>query len=250
MRLINTRTLKLDQFLGRAPPYAILSHTWGNEEVSLQDFCSETRRARMKGFAKIQAACQEAERHRLSHIWVDTCCIDKTSSAELGEAINSMYKWYQSSAVCFAYLEDVPVAESKTNITTSASKSLDPAFAKSRWFTRGWTLQELIAPQRLHFYDLAWNKVDEKSKITAELQAITGIDEMVLQGAPPEEVSVGRRMSWAASRQTTRQEDVAYSLFGIFNVNLPLIYGEGEKAFLRLQEEILKQIDDHTLFAW
>ncbi|KAM7219455.1 Heterokaryon incompatibility protein (HET) domain containing protein [Rhypophila decipiens] len=250
MRLINTRTLKVERFLGRVPPYAILSHTWGKEEVTLQDFGSDALRERMKGFGKIQAASQEAQRHDLSHLWVDTCCIDKTSSAELGEAINSMYRWYQSSEVCFTYLEDVSPAKPDTRNRPSIPRPLDATFARSRWFTRGWTLQELVAPAKLKFYDAGWNKIEEKSNITAQLQAITGIDEAVLQGASPEEVSVGRRMSWAASRQTTRQEDIAYCLFGLFHVNLPLIYGEGQRAFLRLQEEILKVTDDHTLFAW
>ncbi|KAK4449584.1 heterokaryon incompatibility protein-domain-containing protein [Podospora aff. communis PSN243] len=251
MRLINTRTLKMHQFFGRVPPYAILSHTWGRQEVSLQDFHSELRE-KMRGFAKIQAACQEAQRHDISHIWIDTCCIDKTSSAELGEAINSMYKWYHSSAVCFSYLEDVPPPQTLPNADQAqlTQKLLPTSFATSRWFTRGWTLQELIAPKTVHFYDQSWNRIQEKKNITSELQAITGIDEAVLQGAPHEEVSVGRRMSWAAGRKTTRQEDIAYCLFGIFNINLPLIYGEGEKAFFRLQAEILKQMDDYTLFAW
>ncbi|KAK3387946.1 heterokaryon incompatibility protein-domain-containing protein, partial [Podospora didyma] len=266
MRLINTRTLKIHQFHGRTVPlYAILSHTWGDGEVSLQDFHSEAIRASKRGFAKIKNACQEARNQRLEYLWVDTCCIDKTSSAELGEAINSMYKWYQGSAICFAYLEDMAHSPSSSDErgelpegslgrlrsgSATRSRLLDPTFKTSRWFTRGWTLQELIAPANVHFYNQAWKKVEEKTNITAELETITGVDEIVLQGASPEEVSVGKRMSWASERDTTRQEDVAYSLFGIFNVNLPLIYGEGEKAFFRLQEEIFRQSDDHTLFAW
>ncbi|KAJ4855764.1 heterokaryon incompatibility protein (HET) domain-containing protein [Trichoderma breve] len=231
MRLINTRTLKLQQFLGKPPPYAILSHTWGQEEVSFQDFQSPERRERLAGFSKINATCKKAYSHGLDYAWVDTCCIDKTSSAELSESINSMFKWYKNSAIAYAFLEDYP--------------------SPNRWFTRGWTLQELIAPEQLEFYNRSWDKVAEKTAIAKELAVITGIDAFVLDGsAPLQQVSVGRRLSWAANRETTREEDLAYCLFGLFDVNMPLIYGEGGKAFLRLQEHILQQSDDHTIFAW
>ncbi|KAL7953846.1 heterokaryon incompatibility domain-containing protein [Trichoderma compactum] len=230
MRLINTRTLKLQQFHGKPPPDAILSHTWGHEEVSFQD-----------------ATCKKAYSHGLDYAWVDTCCIDKTSSAELSEAINSMFKWYKNSEIAYAFLEDYPSPKTKkpTFRTTSVG------FGHSRWFARGWTLQELIAPERLEFYDRSWEKIAEKTAIAKELAVITGIDAFVLDGSGPlQQVSVGKRLSWAANRETTREEDVAYCLFGLFDVNMPLIYGEGEKAFLRLQEHILQQSDDHTIFAW
>lgn len=236
MRLINTRTLKLRQFHDKPPPYAILSHTWGREEVSFQDFQSPYLREKLAGFSKIRSTCKKAYSHGLDYAWVDTCCIDKTSSAELSEVINSMFKWYKNSAIAYAFSEDYPYQkiEKASLITTSIG------FGHSRWFTRGWTLQELIAPRRLEFYNKSWEKIAEKAAIAKELAVITGIDAFVLDGSGPlQQVSVGRRLSWAANRETTREEDLAYSLFGLFVVNMPLIYGEGGKAFLRLQEHIL-----------
>ncbi|KAL6901193.1 heterokaryon incompatibility domain-containing protein [Trichoderma evansii] len=247
MRLINTRTLKLHQFHGKPPPYAILSHTWGREEVSFQDFHSPDLREKLAGFSKIKSACKQAYSHGLDYAWVDTCCIDKSSSAELSESINSMFKWYKNSEIAYAFLEDYPSPKiEKTPLSTTSV-----GFGHSRWFTRGWTLQELIAPPRLEFYNKSWEKIAEKTAVAKSLAVITGIDAFVLDGSGPlQQVSVGRRLSWAASRETTREEDLAYCLFGLFDVNMPLIYGEGERAFLRLQEHILQQSDDHTIFAW
>jgi hypothetical protein len=184
----------------------------------------------------------------LDYAWIDTCCINKSSSSELSEAINSMFKWYKRSAICYAFLEDFKhsnLVEAGSGIGTNQL-----GFGHCRWFTRGWTLQELIAPKTVEFYDHSWTKVAEKEKHAGELQAITGIDKFVLEGGPLHEVSIGRRMSWAAGRATKREEDIAYSLLGIFDVHMPLVYGEGPKAFLRLQEQILKRSADHTLFAW
>lgn len=253
MRLVNIRTFKLEQFFKAAqtPPYAILSHTWGDDEVTLQHFHNESFRSSKKGFSKIRSACQEAHCKGLDWLWVDTCCIDKTSSAELSEAINSMFKWYQRSEICYAFCEDVE--QTSINFpdikgTRNASSTRD--FAASRWFTRGWTLQELIAPKEVVFYNKNWSSIGERSTSPELIKKITGIDTSILKGGPLSEVSVGRRMSWAVDRQTTREEDIAYSLMGLFDINMPLLYGEGSKSFIRLQEEILRQSDDHTLFAW
>ncbi|KAF5013655.1 hypothetical protein FDECE_347 [Fusarium decemcellulare] len=257
MRLINTKTLRLQQFVGRTPPpYAILSHTWGNNEVTLQDYTARSHAKDSSGYQKIVAACRKARSQGLDYAWVDTCCIDKTSSAELGEAINSMYKWYQKAAVCYAFLEDVSSGHRESSDLSAVRKTTDQpttagvGLTNSRWFTRGWTLQELIAPRNVEFYDGDWNFIGEKQNMVPELRTITGIDTFVIQGGPLEQVSIARRMSWASYRQTSRIEDMAYSLLGLFNVNMPLLYGEGTKAFVRLQEEILRQSDDHTLFAW
>jgi len=250
MRLINTKTLKLQEFIGKVPPYAILSHTWGDRETTLQEFQTRTYRKGSREIAKIFATCRQARSQGLDYAWVDTCSIDKTSSTELGEAINSMFKWYREAAVCYAFLEDVSTkqpAEPK-RICTPTSGGI--GLTNSRWFTRGWTLQELIAPSNMEFYDKDWNLIGEKQDMISELRNITGIDAFVLQGGPLEQVSIARRMSWAAYRQTSREEDIAYSLLGIFGVNMPLLYGEGARSFLRLQEEILKQSADQTLFAW
>lgn len=164
-----------------------------------------------------------------------SCCIDKTSTAEVGEAINSMFRWYGDASVCYKYLADV----SSTHELSS-----------SRWFKRSWTLQELIAPKVLRFYSSDWNYLGSKHDLQDQISEITGIDRVVLSTGVFDQISIARRMSWASKRQTTRVEDWSYSLMGIFDVNMPLLYGEGIKSVLRLQEEIMKISDDHTLFAW
>lgn len=172
----------------------------------------------------------------------DTVCIDKSSSAELSEAINSMYRWYQNAQICYAYLADVTVAEKP--------RGGGSAFERSRWFTRGWTLQELIAPSNLVFYSSDWRRIGTKSELRDIISEITGINVGVLGGTDPDHFSIAQRMSWASKRKTTRVEDIAYCLLGIFGVNMTLLYGEGERSFVRLQEEIMKASDDHSLFAW
>lgn len=172
---------------------------------------------------------------------MDTCCIDKTSSAELSEAINSMFEWYRKSAVCFALLEDVTC----THDTYSYED-----FAASRWFTRGWCLQELLAPDNLHFLNGDWVRIGSKYTLQKHLTQVTGIDANSLFTHNLESIPVARKMSWAANRQTTRLEDMAYCLLGIFGVNIPLLYGEGQRAFIRFQEEVLKITNDQTIFAW
>jgi hypothetical protein len=273
MRLINTRTLAMHEFVGRSPPpYAILSHTWGREEVTFQDYHYPTTRERLLGFAKIRATCQQARREGLEYAWVDACCIDKTSSSELGEAINSMFRWYREASICYAYLEDITAEDAPRDSSNavvgdgrirgshgssgsgsgSGSTTATIGFGHSRWFTRGWTLQELIAPRTVDFYNQDWHKIGEKKTMSKALAQATGIDTFILEGtADLQQVSVGRRMSWAVNRETARPEDAAYSLMGLFDANLPLIYGEGAtRAFIRLQEKILQQTDDHTIFAW
>jgi hypothetical protein len=175
---------------------------------------------------------------------VDTCCIDKTSSAELSEAINSMYTWYKNAIVCYAYLSDARMFNCRTMWAT------EEEFKKCRWFTRGWTLQELIAPPSVRFFSQDWIFIGEKFHLSGILSNITGIDIATLIGGNVTDVSVAKRMSWASKRVTTRVEDIAYCLLGIFEVSLPLLYGEGKRAFTRLQEEIMKSSDDQSLFAW
>ncbi|KAI8229783.1 Vegetative incompatibility protein HET-E-1 [Colletotrichum sp. SAR 10_96] len=162
---------------------------------------------------------------------------------KLSEAINSMFDWYDKAEVCYAYLSGV-------SSTVDTSKT-DGDFAGCRWFTRGWTLQELLAPDDLIFFSDDWVKIGEKLTLSRPLSVITGIEEDILKGTKPiESASIAKRMSWASHRITTRPEDVAYCLMGLFGVNMPMLYGEGDKAFLRLQEEIMKQSDDQSLFAW
>ncbi|KAI0098141.1 heterokaryon incompatibility protein-domain-containing protein [Nemania sp. FL0031] len=253
MRLIYTRTdgkhnrYEMREFFGDTiPKYAILSHTWGEDEVNFKDM--QDRWVKKKeGFRKILYTCEQAQRDGIDWAWIDTCCIDKSSSAELSEAINSMYAWYHSSATCYAYLADVLTDD---DLVTEQSR-----FRGSRWFNRSWTLQELIAPREVKFYDKEWrhigNEAGPQNGFAKLLEEITGIPkDCLVEHRSPSSYSVAKRMSWASKRKCTRIEDIAYSLIGIFNVNMPLLYGEGAKAFIRLQEEIMKEIDDHSLYAW
>ncbi|KAL6709059.1 hypothetical protein ACN47E_002186 [Coniothyrium glycines] len=240
MRLINVHSGELEEFIGDdVPAYAILSHTWEEGEVSYQEFVSRSNMHK-RGWKKIGKACELASQHGLSYVWVDTCCIDKSSSAELSESINSMYRWYRDSVHCFAWLVD-----------WAADGKSDRGMRDCRWFKRGWTLQELIAPSTITFFDSEWHDRGTKTKLMKHLVKATRISEDLLQGVKPlSAFSVARKMSWAAGRKTTRKEDAAYSLLGLFDLNMPLLYGEGDKAFRRLQEEIIRTTHDLTIFAW
>jgi hypothetical protein len=250
MRLLNVHTKKLEEFFGSAiPKYAILSHRWGSKEVTFQDlnaFDSQNWEPTAvkrtgPGLLKIVYTCLQAKKEDLGYVWVDTCCIDKSSSAELSEAINSMYAWYQGSDVCYAYLDDV----------RGLCDAYQADFTSSKWFTRGWTLQELLAPSKLRFFGIDWKFLGDRTNLSGLVSSRTNIPEDVVKDPSyMQSTSIANRMSWAADRQTTRVEDVAYSLLGIFNVNMPLLYGEGKKAFIRLQEEILRESDDQSIFAW
>ncbi|KAK4041827.1 vegetative incompatibility protein HET-E-1 [Parachaetomium inaequale] len=322
MRLLNVSTLEVEEFHGTdIPQYAILSHRWGDEELTLHEMEAIARYRRSQqepathmmprsgnspdamklmllstmlmafrgdrsrlgrpsalpaltngyerdddarshgrivpsasphpfehkaGYSKIAYACGQAEKDGHRYVWVDTCCIDKRSSAEVSEAVNSMFGWYKRAAMCYAYLEDVHFDD-----YTEGYLTWKDHFSSSRWFTRGWTLQELLAPRKLVFYAKGWRLLGTKSSLVKNVAHITGIDELtLLEPKLIHNASVAQRMSWAANRTTTRTEDLAYSLLGIFGVNMPIIYGEGEDAFLRLQEEIIKRSDDHSIFAW
>lgn len=239
MRLINTKTLELEDYPGNeVPPYAILSHRWQDEEVSFRDMRKKLAPTR-KGYDKVTKCCDQAIKDGLDYVWVDTLCIDKSSSAELSESINSMYAWYRDAKVCYSYLFDVP------------DSSITSSFGESVWFTRGWTLQELIAPCYLKFFNAEWAGLGTKDELKDVISEVTGIDKEVLAGtAAPQTFSIAQRMSWASKRTTTKVEDIAYSLLGLFDINMSLLYGEGHKAFTRLQEKLLKRSDDQSLFAW
>ncbi|KAI9162976.1 HET-domain-containing protein [Paramyrothecium foliicola] len=245
MRLINTITFQLTgPFIGGdVPPYAILSHTWNGNEPSLQAMADCLRRKDDERFLKIRSCCAQALKDGYIFLWVDTVCIDKTSSAELSEAINSMYDWYSSAGVCYAYLEDFSLRKESTLLTSE--------LAKCRWFTRGWTLQELIAPVKMVFFNQDWIEIGDRKQLAHTIKSITGIEPHVLYGKSIHLFSVAERMSWASRRNTTRAEDQAYCLLGIFGINMPMLYGEGgPKAFFRLQQEILRASNDQSIFAW
>ncbi|KAE9366434.1 HET-domain-containing protein [Stipitochalara longipes BDJ] len=246
MRLLNatTQPLQFEVFYGDPPPYAILSHTWGieDEEATFLDLRDGTGIDKI-GFRKIIDCCDQAVRDNLGYVWIDTCCIDKTDSVELQEAINSMFIWYKKSVVCYAYLSDYGGRDGSV---------LDiEEFKASKWFTRGWTLQELIAPAKVLFYCQNWNFIGDRTELGNIISTITRINRDVLAGQNLELSSVAQRMAWASMRKTTRSEDMAYCLLGIFGVHMPLIYGEGGvEAFIRLQKEIIERSDDQSLFAW
>ncbi|KAF2835297.1 HET-domain-containing protein [Patellaria atrata CBS 101060] len=245
MRLLRVNDNKLTpvEFLGTPThQYAILSHTWGddNEEVNFRDLVKNTGKTKA-GYKKIQFCGAQAANDGLEFCWVDTCCINKSSDAELSEAINSMFRWYQNAAKCYVYLSDVSTGSSDSNVLSQGEWKL--AFQNSRWFRRGWTLQELIAPRSVEFFSVEGNRLGSKSSLIQEIHEITGVPVLALQGSRLSGFSVGERISWAARRQTKREEDAVYSLLGIFDVHMPLIYGEGrQKALNRLRREIKENI--------
>jgi hypothetical protein len=244
MRLIKVDTFELEEFMDhRSTRYAILSHTWGQKEVTFADMQRGLPHAEaLPSFEKIRGACRRAAIDGFKFIWVDTCCIDKSSSAELSEAINSMFRWYADAGICYAYLSDVE--------EVGEGFEAESQFRKSRWFTRGWTLQELIAPKKVIFYSRGWVRLGSKKKFEAIISEITGIDSAALHNFQVTSFSIAERMSWASDRVTTRPEDIAYCLLGLFGVNMSLLYGEGERAFIRLEETIIESSDDHSIFAW
>lgn len=250
MRLLNTESLEFGEFFDSdIPSYTILSHRWGSDEVSYQEMSLSLRQDEAKlreGARKILQFCDLARQISHEWVWIDTCCIDKKSSAELTEAINSMWSWYQRARVCFVYLSDVwqtPGGE--------ATEAFDKQFRESRWFTRGWTLQELLAPTSIAFYNADWEWIGSRKSLSSQISIATGISLFFLGHTDlvTSLPSIATRMSWAAKRETSRVEDRAYSLLGLFGVNMPLLYGEGQKAFLRLQIEILNKSDDESIFA-
>ncbi|QIX02303.1 hypothetical protein AMS68_007820 [Peltaster fructicola] len=244
MILLNVYSHTLTEFSdARArPDYAILSHRWTNDEVLYSDIQSGRAAAKTTGFAKLKACSALVKQEGLQWIWCDTYCIDKTSSAALSESINSMYAWYAAAKVCYAYIYD----QDKTVFLEGKQKST--------WFARGWTLQELLAPKRLSLYDKHWSLIGTRQGQRQIISHFTRIPESMLLDVPSRSLSslsIAQRMSWAASREVTKAEDIAYCLMGLFDVNMALLYGEGAvKAFHRLQEHIMLRSTDQSIFAW
>jgi hypothetical protein len=240
LRLEDDGEFSLVEYVGKITLcYAILSHTWGtdDEEVTFKDIVKGTGKSKV-GYSKIRFCGEQAVKDGLRFIWVDTCCINKSSSAELSEAINSMFCWYQNAAKCYVYLSDV-------KINGKGLVRNDRSFQESRWFTRGWTLQELVAPMSVEFFSVEGERLGDKRSLVKEIAEVTGISIQALQGCRLSQFSIDERMSWAEKRQTKRGEDAAYSLLGIFGIYMPLIYGEGrEKALFRLRKEIKQSLRD------
>jgi hypothetical protein len=248
MRLLNTETLKLSEFYeANTPKYAILSHTWDGSETTLQDWEAGTR-IDTPGHAKVLKFSEYTARRQYEWCWVDTICIDKKSSADLSEAINSMYAWYKEAGICIVYLSDVKIASTREETLCLVEAS--------KWFTRGWTLQEFLAPEQTRFVDKVWEYIgdstDDDPNFMNSLATATNIPEYYWSSSfyVPRCASVAQKMSWASGRQTTRIEDMAYCLMGLFEINMPLLYGERHNAFRRLQEEIIKISEDESIFAW
>ncbi|KAI0483980.1 HET-domain-containing protein [Xylariaceae sp. FL0804] len=297
MWLLNTATLRLESFdevRAASVPYAILSHVWGKGEVLFHEVEQEQKHhddddyededgdasiqaqatgkekerkgrvQRREGWAKIRGFFAAARRLGLSHAWIDTCCIDKRNSADLSEALNSMYAYYRDANVCLIYLRDVPGPPSPTEQQQQQEQQEEEQEEETRreaqlgavrasvWFSRGWTLQELLAPARRRFFAEDWTEIPGGEGLDDVLAAASGIDHAVIRDRDiVPKYSVAERMSWAAGRRTTRPEDAAYSLMGIFGVSMPVLYGEGmTKAFMRLQAEIMQMSFDMTIFAW
>jgi hypothetical protein len=267
------------------PPYAILSHTWGDdtEEVTFTDLTRSSGKDK-PGYKKIRFCREQVSRDGLEYFWIDTCCIDKENQAELSLAIDSMYRWYRNSARCYVYLSDVSSKISNTNPERSVHQSdlqisrwfawvwiflvVQPIFRwcpstirrfftltdvgslqacksklqQSRWFTRGWTLQELLAPSVVEFFSREWCKLGDKISLKSEIHEATAIPYEALEGAPLSQFSVEERFRWKQNRHTKLEEDAAYSLSGIFDLDIAPVYGEGGKeAFRRLHNKIREQ---------
>ncbi|KAH9910331.1 heterokaryon incompatibility protein-domain-containing protein [Epithele typhae] len=270
MWLLSTKTGRLTYYssVHKAPKYAILSHVWRLPEEGGEDsfqlveaYAKKCDRKHLinRGTAtprdflsdKVRRFLIGAAEAGLDFAWCDTCCIDKTSSAELSEAINSMFEYYARAHVCVAYLADVAPVKGREYYGDQIIDSSSARIPSSKWFHRGWTLQELLAPQVVVFLASDWSRIGTKCDL-AEFRFMTSVLPASILRCEQDlsDISVSVRLSWASQRQTTRWEDQAYCLFGLFGINMPTLYGEGGNAFYRLQEEILRTHPDFSLFAW
>ncbi len=270
MWLLSTDRAELHFFISPecvADGYAALSHVWDAQEQSFQDIqrirescAKEGTNPRDFACRKIRRCCQLAESHGYKWVWIDTCCIDKMSSAELSEAINSMFRYYALAGICYGYLRDVSattISQEDTGDSESDKHEVElqrqrhSAILGSIWFLRGWTLQELIAPRFFLFVSQSWGVMSTKADLAELLEETYSIPAAVLRlQVSHTEYSISQRMSWFGQRKTTRREDEAYCLLGIFGIHLTTLYGEGRSAFRRLQEALMRQSTDTTLFAW
>ncbi|KAI6012985.1 hypothetical protein EDC04DRAFT_2956473, partial [Pisolithus marmoratus] len=235
-----------------ATKYCILSHRWiEGKEVNyeqMKEFAKFDNAKEIQschGYQKILKACNVAD-GLFEYLWADTCCIDKRNSSELSEAINSMFRWYKNSTRCYTYLHDTSDFPTGPDFTTFGNYNGWP-----EWFSRGWTLQELIAPSDLQFFNKHWKEIGDKRNRATEIKEIMGVPLRVLMnGLSSYRPSFAEVMSWAAERKTKLFEDEAYSLIGLLDINMPMLYGEGKKAFQRLQLEFMRMSNDQSIFAW
>jgi hypothetical protein len=229
MRLINTTTLQHETFTGTIPNYAILSHTWNPADITFVQFQNGIRNDKIRNF------CARAREEGLEFGWIDFCCINRSNNAELHDAINSMYNWYERAVVCYTHLEDLSI------FWSVRSNEMEVLLRACRWFTRGWTLIELIAPPRVQFYSADWSLIGTRDTLSSPISRLSGVPlELLIATKAPSDYEVSEKMGWAKNRKTRRAEDQAYSLMGLFGITMPIQYGEGGVAFARLREEIRK----------
>jgi tetratricopeptide (TPR) repeat protein len=239
MRLLHFHSsgrLALTDFTGRPiPPYAILSHRWGDFEVLFEDLGNDNYKTK-KGYRKIEFCAERAAQDQLEYFWIDTCCIDKWNLRERSRAINSMFRWYKEATRCYVFLPDVSVS---TEEEVHQQSAWEASFRASEWFTRGWTLQELIAPASVEFFTSEGWRIGDKRSLEKLIHEITSIPDKALQNGSLTEFSAADRIGWAKNRKATEEEDNAYCLLGILGIHMPSSYGEGkEKALTRLQIEM------------
>ncbi|KAK7441763.1 hypothetical protein VKT23_016426 [Stygiomarasmius scandens] len=244
-RLIDVCTLKLVEFHERAdvPPYAILSHRWiFGQEVTLQEF-SEVRNAKTSksGYHKIRAACRQAFKDGFRYIWVDTCCIDKGNHDDVARNIRFMYSYYEKSEVCYAHLADVNVHPG------GLQSEWEWDFQRSEWFERGWTLQELLAPRKVIFFDKHWTRLGTNHDLQDTISWITTIPPEILSGQQSLlDIDPLERMAWAVGRETTKPQDQAYCLLGLLGVSMDPDYDEDVRvSFERLKKAFLNVHPEH-----
>jgi hypothetical protein len=237
-----------ENFTDNIPRYAILSHTWlaDDDETTYDDLIHERQKS-PASLNKIKFCVNQAFKDGLVHSWIDTCCIDRSSSAELQEAITTMFVWYQNAEKCYVYMTDV-LASPEEAVQQACSPTWKQEFHRSRWFTRGWTLQELLAPSYVQFFSVQGTQLGDKKSLEEDIRDITAIPIEALRGQAMSKFSVTERLSWAENRNTKRREDKAYSLLGLFSIFMPLLYGEGDNAIRRLKQEIERVHSEHARF--
>jgi heterokaryon incompatibility protein (HET) len=189
------------------------------------------------GYQKLKGCCDIARQDGYLYVWTDTCCIDRRNSLELSKTISSMLRIFKAAAVCYVYLGDFVMGENHDIYS----------WERNRWFTRCWTLQELIAPKQVRFYDKNWEQIGTKYSLSLVIEHITRINPKVLNGSKsPRDCTAAEILSWTYVGESRAKEDEAYSLLGLFNIEMPLHYGEADIAFLRLRAEILSQLGDFS----
>ncbi|USP79359.1 hypothetical protein yc1106_06633 [Curvularia clavata] len=220
------------------PPYAILSHRWGDSEILIEDIFNGNYKKKEEGYQKLRFCAEQAAQDGLQYFWIDTCCIDRWNNSERSKAINSMFQWYKNAARCYVFLSDVS-ASTSTSAESVLCSDRNVSFRQSKWFTRGWTLQELIAPASVEFSSCEGQHIGDKASLNRLLHSITGIPLAALRNHPLNQFSTSERMRWVSGRETTETEDIVYCLLGLLGVSMPATYGEGrESALERLQAEV------------